>query len=89
MAIKHTVHVNGRGKIQAMNLTPRTAILYQCRECLGFETNPIECTSPLCSLFPFRTRRAFKEMSKTDVNCRLRGVNFRRSEAKPYRGVDS
>jgi len=63
MAITHKI-TSRSGKIQTVRLTPRSAILYFCRECLGFETSPNLCTSPNCPLYPFRTRRAFAELAK-------------------------
>lgn len=55
MAIKHRIRVNGKGKMSVVTLTHRKAIMAHCKECLGFETHPKECTSPHCPLFPFRT----------------------------------
>ena len=63
MAITHKI-TSRSGKIQTVRLTPRSAILYFCRECLGFETSPNLCTSLNCPLYPFRTRKAFKEWPK-------------------------
>ena len=30
------------------------AIQAQCWECLGYETHPTDCSSPACSLYPYR-----------------------------------
>jgi hypothetical protein len=54
--IKHTIRT--KKGIQEVCLIPRTAIMAMCRECLGFETEPKNCTSPMCPLFPFRTGNA-------------------------------
>lgn len=54
MAIQHTIR-KAEGGIETIKLTPRTAIVKNCRECMGFATQEVEkCTSPLCPLFPFR-----------------------------------
>jgi len=63
MAVNHEI-LNRKGRLQSVKLTPRAAILFFCKECLGFETNPYLCTSPNCPLYPFRTRRAFSELAK-------------------------
>jgi hypothetical protein len=55
MAVKHKILKNGKGETKVVSLTARRAIIEHCKECLGWETNPRECTSPLCALFPFRT----------------------------------
>lgn len=51
--IKHTIRLKNL-KYKEVQLTPQLAINYQCSECLGWEENPINCTSPYCSLYPFR-----------------------------------
>jgi hypothetical protein len=38
-----------------LSLTARRAIIEHCKECMGWETNPRECTSLNCALYPFRT----------------------------------
>ena len=53
MAVKHTIRTK-TGK-RTMKLTARRAIIENCKECLGWEVSPRECTSPLCALYPFRT----------------------------------
>ena len=61
MAIIHTIRKDGNNQTITLNLTPRTAILRFCSECMGFNQYEVEkCTSPLCPLFPFRNRRATK-----------------------------
>jgi len=63
MAVNHEI-LNRKGRLQKVKLTPRQAILFFCKECLGFETSPNLCTSPNCPLYPFRTRKAFAELAK-------------------------
>jgi hypothetical protein len=41
----------GRKKVK---LTRCLGIKLLCVECLGFEGDPKDCTSPLCPVFPFR-----------------------------------
>lgn len=54
MAVEHRIRKSGKGEVKLVKLTARRAIIYYCRECLGFETNPRDCTAPLCPLYPFR-----------------------------------
>jgi len=55
----HTVRTASGGTV-ALVYGARLAIKLHCTECMGFEGNPRDCTSPLCALYPFRglTRRA-------------------------------
>ena len=56
--IKHTIRMpNGRKatKLVEVNLNPIRAIKLHCRECMGWPSDPVDCTSPNCVLFPFRT----------------------------------
>lgn len=50
--IKHTIRT--RDGLKEVNLNPITAIKANCLECMGF-SEAINCTSPKCPLFPFRT----------------------------------
>ena len=54
MAIKHAIRKNGQGEMKVVKLTARRAIQENCKECLGWEVNPKDCSSPHCALFPFR-----------------------------------
>ena len=42
------------GGTKAIKCGRKQAIYLMCMECLGWEANPKDCTSPLCPLFPFR-----------------------------------
>lgn len=44
------------GKYLIVRLTKKQAIQAHCTECMGFEENPINCTSFACSLYPYRGR---------------------------------
>ena len=55
MAVLHEIRKDGKGNMKTIKLTARRAIIEHCKECFGWETNPRECTSPNCALFPFRT----------------------------------
>jgi len=58
--IKHKIRTN-KGGTKTVRLTPRTAILAYCYECMGHNYYEVEkCTAPLCPLFPFRNREATK-----------------------------
>ena len=57
MAIRHKIRADGAGKTKVVKLTARRAIIENCKECMGFQTAEVRrCTSPLCPLYPFRTR---------------------------------
>ena len=44
------------GGTKTLKYGRKKAILMTCCECLGWETDPKDCTSPLCPLYPFRGR---------------------------------
>jgi hypothetical protein len=52
--MKHTVRTSNNKTIEVNNYIRSMAIKLMCTECLGWETHPSECTSPLCPLFPFK-----------------------------------
>lgn len=52
MSIRHTIRT--KTGFEEVSLTPLTAIVRNCLECLGFDEDPELCTSPKCALFPFR-----------------------------------
>ena len=65
----HTVRHKDGGTITVEGYTRGKAVRLMCTECLGFETNPSECTSVLCPLYPFRrvtyaTRRRREEENR-------------------------
>ena len=69
MAIKqHEIRAKEGGTRIIKNMTPLQEIRLQCVECMGFSIyEPVNCTSPLCSLFPYRegsTERKGSEASK-------------------------
>lgn len=52
---------DGKGSTKTVRLSPRTAILAFCYECMGWNQAEVErCTSPECPLYPFRNRKATK-----------------------------
>jgi hypothetical protein len=56
--IRHKIKSKDGGT-REVSLTPIKAIRYQCLECMGFVTSEVKkCTSPLCSLFPYRFGKA-------------------------------
>lgn len=58
MAVKHKIH-DSHGKLVEVELTPRKAVRKFCLECMCFVTQAVvDCTSPNCPLFPFRTGNA-------------------------------
>ena len=89
MAIKHTIRNNKNGT-KKVTLTPRTAILAFCYECMNFNYYEIEkCTTPLCPLFPFRNRRATKgtrEVSQKGIEAiQLQALKRSESNKKVFR----
>lgn len=59
------------GRFIGIRLTRKLAMAAMCTECLGFEENPTDCTSPYCPLFPYRaktlaTRRG--NITKTELD---------------------
>lgn len=54
MALKHRIRTK-EGGTKKVSLTPIKAIRLQCIECMGFSIyEPVKCSSPLCSLYPYR-----------------------------------
>ena len=53
MALQHTIRTPEGGE-QVVTLTPSSAIRSFCTECMGFTGSPVDCTSTLCPLYPFR-----------------------------------
>ena len=49
----HTVRTSKNGTLE-LRYGRELAIRMKCTECFGWETDPAECTAPLCPLFPFR-----------------------------------
>ena len=40
----------------AIPSTRRSCMAAMCMECMGWESDPKDCTAPLCPLYPFRRR---------------------------------
>lgn len=65
MAIRHKIRKDGFGNTKVVKLTARRAIIENCKECLGFKAaEVINCTSPLCALYPFRRRGTPESITK-------------------------
>ena len=55
MAVNHQIRSNRKKGIRKVKLTPLKAIKFQCIECMNFQEKfVIDCSDPLCSLYPFR-----------------------------------
>lgn len=68
--MNHTVRTRDAKTKEIKNYTRGKAIKLFCTECLGWgESNPRDCTAPLCPLFPFRkgTQAAYHADSVEDV----------------------
>ena len=50
-----------------VRLTRKTAMAFHCTECMGWEENPAQCTSPLCALYPFRAKTLGTQKGKFDT----------------------
>lgn len=71
-SVTHTVRTNkkgGGGRKTIEGYTKGLAIRLHCTECLGFEGDPKDCTSPNCALFPFRkkTYAAYEENDQVEL----------------------
>jgi len=51
----HTIRAKN-GLLLTLRLTRKLAIACFCVECLGWESNPADCSAPLCPLYPFRSK---------------------------------
>ena len=60
--MKHTVRSMDGGTKDFAPYTRGLAIKLHCTECMGYESDPKDCTDPKCALFPYRGRtfRAYK-----------------------------
>lgn len=57
--VSHTIRTNsadGKGRKTINGYTKSLAIKAHCTECMGFESNPADCTSVNCALYPFRKK---------------------------------
>jgi hypothetical protein len=55
-SVVHTVRTADRGSVQIAHYTLRKAVACMCTECMGFEDSPVDCTSPMCPLYPYRRK---------------------------------
>jgi len=65
---EHTIKT-ADGRLVTLKLTRKLAMACLCSECLGWETNPADCTARYCPLYPFRvgtlrTKRGTMDMPK-------------------------
>ena len=54
--LTHTVRCKDGRLVNFLRYGRKLAMACFCTECLGWETNPSECTAPLCPLFPYRVK---------------------------------
>jgi hypothetical protein len=52
--VSHVVRSRSGENIAINGMTRGKAIKLFCTECLGWESNPADCTALLCPLFPYR-----------------------------------
>ena len=61
--------IRGEKKPIEVELTRKSAILYFCKECMGFNSKYVEeCTDTMCPLYFFRNAKAAKNKSGRKVN---------------------
>jgi len=53
LTVTHTIRTKS-GRTKSLTYGRKDAIRLFCTECMGWEGDPKECTSPLCPLYPFR-----------------------------------
>ena len=53
--IRHTIRTS-TGCYRELNLTRKLAMAAYCTECMGYEDNPINCTSTCCPMYPWRAK---------------------------------
>ncbi len=53
--VMHTIRA-ADGRHIELRLTRKLAMACMCTECLGFESDPEDCTARLCPLYPFRAK---------------------------------
>lgn len=63
---KHTIRHKDGGTITIENMNRSTAIKCMCSECMGFESDVLECTDTKCPLFPFRKRTLINRSRKAE-----------------------
>jgi hypothetical protein len=51
---EHTVEHKDGGTVTIKNYTAKKAVLLYCSWCMGFESDPRQCTDKLCPFWPFR-----------------------------------
>lgn len=86
MSVKHTIRSSKGGTVE-VTLTPLSAIVKNCRECLGWPGNSECCTSPLCALYPFRTGDSHSGKKMSDENKKVaskRMKEFRQKNKEKY-----
>lgn len=64
--VQHTVR-SSDGRLASIRLTRKLAIAAFCTECTGFDSNPADCTSVLCPLYPFRAKTLRTKTGTFDV----------------------
>lgn len=52
----HTVRCKDGKTTTFKHYGRKLAMACFCTECLGWEDNPVNCTAPLCPLYPFRKK---------------------------------
>lgn len=52
----HTIRHKDGGTVPVSQFYRQKAIATFCSECMEWETDPKDCTSPLCPLFPYRAK---------------------------------
>lgn len=85
--LKHIIRKQSGGTHE-VNLNALRAIRAQCLECLDWNLNHVrDCTSPLCSLFPFRFGKDPSKIKRTLSEDRKKAVIEILAKSRLKRGV--
>ena len=77
---EHTIRHKDGKTVTIKNYTVKKAVLLNCSECEGFESDPRQCTDKLCPLWPFRgytsKNRSRRDEEKQKSNGLILAKNF-------------
>ena len=83
MAIRVTIL--GPHGFVTRTLTPLSAIVAHCAECLGWTRGEVErCTSPLCALFEFRLGDGHTVSEERRQHLAVKAKEALRGESRPH-----
>ena len=78
----HTVRHKDGGTITFKNYSLKLAVLLNCSDCCGFESDPRQCPDKLCPMWPFRGYTLKNRARLDEEKARLRGLaTFEKNKA--------